>query len=131
MAPYTSSTISADGVDVFYRTSGPTDSSAPVILLLHGFPSSSHQYRNLLPLLSNGSNKKYRVIAPDLPGYGFTEVPASRNYVYTFENLTTTIEAFLDALKIQKLSIYIFDYGAPTGLRLALRRPNSIEAIIT
>jgi len=125
MAAYTANFIGADGLKIFYREAGPKD--APVILLLHGFPSSSHQYRNLIPLLSH----KYRVIAPDLPGFGFTEVPAELGYKYNFDNIATSIEAFLDALSIKKFSVYIFDYGAPTGLRLALRRPESIQAIIS
>lgn len=125
MAGYTINFVEADGIKIFYREAGPKD--APVILLLHGFPSSSHQYRNLIPLLSH----KYRVIAPDLPGYGFTEVPYSRNYIYSFENIATSIEAFLDALSIKKFSPYVFDYGAPTGFRLALRRPEAIQAIFT
>jgi pimeloyl-ACP methyl ester carboxylesterase len=119
------SRIFVDGVNIFYRHAGsPTN---PTILLLHGYPSSSHQYRNLIPLLS----KKYYVISPDYPGFGFTEVPTSRNYTYTFANLTTTVEQFLDALKIQRFIMYIFDFGAPVGLRLALRRPGAISAIIT
>ncbi|KAG9232409.1 Alpha/Beta hydrolase protein [Amylocarpus encephaloides] len=109
MAPYTTSTISADGVNIFYRSSGPP--TAPVILLLHGFPSSSHQFRNLIPLLS----QNHRVIAPDLPGYGFTDVPPSRAYQYTFASLASTTGAFLDALSIRQFSLYIFDYGAPLG----------------
>jgi pimeloyl-ACP methyl ester carboxylesterase len=121
----TTNTVAADGLRIFFREAGPKDGK--VILLLHGFPSSSHQYRNLIPLLSH----KYRVIAPDLPGFGFTEVPEARNYKYTFENLATSTEAFLDALNIKKFSVYIFDYGAPTALRLALRRPEAIQAIIS
>lgn len=117
--------VEADGLKVFYREAGSVD--APVILLLHGFPSSSHQYRNLIPLLS----QKYHVVAPDMPGFGFTEVPKSRNYAYTFANLATTIEAFLDALNIKKFSVYIFDYGAPTALRIALHRPDAVQAIIS
>ncbi|KAL0640434.1 hypothetical protein Q9L58_000403 [Maublancomyces gigas] len=118
-------TIIADGINVFYRSAGlPT---APVVLLLHGFPTSSHQFRNLIPILST----KYRVIAPDLPGFGFTQVPSERNYKYTFENIAVSIGAFVDALKLTKFAIYIFDYGAPVGLRLALERPDSITAIIT
>src|SRR4051794_40119315 len=105
MAHTTTNNIFADGLNIFYREAGNKD--APVILLLHGFPSSSHQYRNLIPLLS----QKYRVLAPDLPGFGFTEVPESRNYIHTFENLATSIVAFLDVLSIKKFSIYIFDYG--------------------
>lgn len=117
--------ISADGLNIFYREAGLKDS--PKILLLHGFPSSSHQYRNLIPLLS----QKYHVLAPDLPGFGFTEIPDTRNYSYSFENLTTSIEAFLDAVNIKEFSVYIFDYGAPTALRLALRRPDAVQAIIS
>jgi pimeloyl-ACP methyl ester carboxylesterase len=119
------STITADGVEVFYRSAGPP--SAKVILLLHGFPSSSHMFRNLIPILAT----RYRVIAPDLPGFGFTIVPPERKYMYTFANLTHTIQAFLDALSIQKFAVYIFDYGAPVALRLALNRPQAITAIVT
>ncbi|KFY10029.1 hypothetical protein V491_07836 [Pseudogymnoascus sp. VKM F-3775] len=118
------STITADGVNVFYRSAG--SASDPVILLLHGFPSSSHMFRNLIPLLS----KQYHVIAPDFPGFGFTDVPADRNYKYTFANLTQTTEAFLDALKIPKFAVYIFDYGAPVAFRLALNRPKAVTAIV-
>jgi pimeloyl-ACP methyl ester carboxylesterase len=125
-APQTKfSTISADGVEVFYRSAG--SASAPAILLLHGFPSSSHMFRNLIPLLAT----RYHVIAPDLPGYGFTVVPAERKYEYSFASLTRTVEAFLDELKIQKFAVYIFDYGAPTAFRLALDRPKAITAIVT
>ena len=119
------STVKADGVDVFYRHAGSKD--APAILLLHGFPSSSHQFRNLIPLLAT----RYRVVAPDLPGYGFTDIPAERNYKYTFASLTQTITAFVDAIGLKRFAIYIFDYGAPTGLRLALSRPDAIAAIIS
>lgn len=119
------STVEADGISVFYRTAGsPT---APVILLLHGFPSSSHMFRNLIPLLAT----RYRVIAPDLPGYGFTTVPAERKYEYTFANLTQTTTAFLDALSIKRFAVYIFDYGAPVTFRLALARPDAIAAIVS
>ncbi|KAI8625968.1 alpha/beta-hydrolase [Xylariaceae sp. FL1651] len=117
--------VMADGVNIFYREAGPND--APVILLLHGFPSSSFMFRNLIPLLA----VSYRVIAPDLPGFGFTEVPTERNYQYTFANFAQTISAFVDALEIQRFAMYIFDYGAPTGLRLALDRPDSVLAIIS
>ena len=111
-------TVTVDsGVKVFYRESVPASakdiSSLPIILLLHGFPSSSFQFRNLIPLLAT----KYRVVAPDLPGYGFTVVPEERKYRYTFESITNTITAFLDALGIKEFSVYIFDYGAPTALR--------------
>ncbi|KAK7031807.1 Alpha/Beta hydrolase protein [Favolaschia claudopus] len=116
------------GISVFYRTACPeNNSSAPTVLLLHGYPTSSHQYRNLIPILS----KHYRVIAPDLPGFGFTTVPAERDYTYTFASLATTIGAFLDALSIKSFTVYIFDYGAPVALRLALQRPEAITAIIS
>ncbi|KAI2629980.1 alpha/beta-hydrolase [Hypoxylon sp. NC1633] len=119
------SKVKVDGVEIFYRHAGqPT---APVILLLHGFPSSSFMFRNLIPLLA----RSYRVIASDLPGYGFTEVPAERGYQYTFENLANTIGLFLDTLSIGRFAVYIFDYGAPVGLRLALDRPRAIWAVIT
>ncbi len=115
----------AVGLNIFYREAGPKD--APVLLLLHGFPASSFQFRELMPLLAD----KYRVIAPDLPGFGFTEVPSSRQYEYTFANLATTIDAFTQALTLDRFALYIFDYGAPTGLRLALQHPEKITAIIT
>ena len=117
--------VMADGVEVFYREAGPAD--APVVLLLHGFPASSFQYRELIPRLAD----RYRVIAPDLPGFGFTEVPESRGYDYTFEALTGTILAFLDALKLERFAMYVFDYGAPVGLRIAMARPHSIAAIVS
>jgi len=112
-----------DNLNLFYREAGPPD--APVILLLHGFPSSSHQYRNLMPILAT----KYRVIAPDLPGFGFTTVPSSYNY--TFANFALAVGGLLDALSISKFSMYVFDYGAPTGFRLALQRPEAVTAIIS
>jgi pimeloyl-ACP methyl ester carboxylesterase len=117
--------IQADGVHVFYREAGPAD--APVILLLHGFPTSSFQYRELIPRLAD----RYRVIAPDLPGFGFTEVPAERGYQYTFDALAKTIFAFTQALKLTRYAMYVFDYGAPTGFRLALMAPERVTAIIS
>ncbi|MGA3189498.1 MAG: alpha/beta hydrolase [Bryobacteraceae bacterium] len=117
--------IEADGVSVFYRQSGPAD--APVVLLLHGFPTSSFQYRDLIPRLAD----KYRVIAPDLPGFGFTAVPEERRYNYTFDSLAKTLLAFTDALHLTKYALYVFDYGAPTGLRLAMQRPERVAAIVS
>ena len=117
--------VEADGVRVFYREAG--DPNAPVVLLLHGFPASSFQYRELIPRLAD----RYRVIAPDLPGFGFTEVPAERNYVYTFAALAKTIEAFTDALDLEKYALYVFDYGAPTGFRLAMAHPERVTAIVS
>src|SRR5580704_19625758 len=104
-APPTSThTVEADGVRIFYRAAG--DTTAPVVLLLHGFPASSFMFRELIPRLASD----YRVIAPDLPGFGFTEVPAARNYVYTFDALAKTVEAFTNALDLKKYALYIFDY---------------------
>lgn len=117
--------VKADGVDVFYREAGPEN--GPVVLLLHGFPTSSFQYRELIPLLAD----RYRVIAPDLPGFGFTEVPVGRNYRYSFDSLSRTIEAFTEVLLLQKYALYVFDYGAPTGFRMALRHPERVTAIIS
>jgi pimeloyl-ACP methyl ester carboxylesterase len=117
--------IEADGVSVFYREAGAPD--APVVLLLHGFPTSSFQFRELMPRLAD----RYRVIAPDLPGFGFSEVPEKRGYRYTFEALAQTIVAFTDALKLKRYALYVFDYGAPTGFRLAMQRPESVSAIVS
>jgi pimeloyl-ACP methyl ester carboxylesterase len=117
--------IQADGITVLYREAGPAD--APVVLLLHGFPTSSFQYRELIPRLAD----TYRVIAPDLPGFGFTEVPLARNYKYTFDALANTILAFTNALRLTRYALYIFDYGAPTGLRLAMSRPERITTIVS
>ena len=117
--------IEADGVNIFYREAGATD--APIVLLLHGFPTSSFQYRELIPRLAD----RYRVIAPDLPGFGFTEVPAQRNYRYTFDALAGTITAFTEALALKKFALYVFDYGAPTGFRVAMAHPEQVTAIVT
>jgi pimeloyl-ACP methyl ester carboxylesterase len=117
--------IEADGVTVFYREAGAPD--APVVLLLHGFPTSSFQYRELIPRLAD----RYRVIALDLPGFGFTEVPDQRNYKYSFDALANTILAFTDALHLNRYALYVFDYGAPTGFRVAMARPECVTAIIS
>jgi len=117
--------IEADGVTVFYREAGKPD--APVVLLLHGFPASSFQYRELIPRLAD----RYRVIAPDLPGFGFTEVPKERSYKYSFDALAKTIEAFTNALDLKRYALYVFDYGAPTGFRLAMAHPERITAIVS
>lgn len=110
-------------VSIFYREAG--DSARPTILLLHGFPTSSHQFRHLIPLLAD----RYHVVAPDLPGFGFTTAP--EGFDYTFASLAKAMEAFTDAIGIDRYAIYIFDYGAPVGLRLALARPDAITAIIS
>src|SRR6267142_1089903 len=118
-------TVEADGVRVFYRAAG--DTTAPVVLLLHGFPASSFMFRELIPRLAD----HYRVIAPDLPGFGFTEVPAERKYAYSFDGLASTVDAFTKVLKIDRYAIYVFDYGAPIGLRLAMAHPERVTAIIS
>src|SRR6266566_5029100 len=118
-------TVEADGVRVFYRAAG--NSEAPVVLLLHGFPTSSFMFRELIPRLAD----HYRVIAPDLPGFGFTEVPAERKYAYSFDGLAVTIEAFTQALKLDRFALYVFDYGAPTGFRLAMAHPDRVTAIVS
>ncbi len=117
--------IEADGIKIFYREAGPID--APVVLLLHGFPASSFQYRELIPRLAD----RYRVIAPDLPGFGFTEVPDKRHYKYTFDTLAQSIVSFTDALSLQRYALYVFDYGAPTGFRLAMACPERVTAIVS
>lgn len=117
--------LEADGIQVFYRSAG--NQSAPVVLLLHGFPASSFMFRDLIPRLAD----QYRVIAPDLPGFGFTEVPEGRKYTYTFDALAGTIDAFTHALGLTRYAIYVFDYGAPTGFRLAMRHPERVAAIIS
>jgi pimeloyl-ACP methyl ester carboxylesterase len=118
-------TVEADGIKIFYREAGPVE--APVILLLHGYPTSSHMFRHLIPRLATS----FRLIAPDLPGFGFTEVPSERQYRYTFENLGVTINGFVEALNLKRYAIYVFDYGAPTGFRLASAHPERVTAIIS
>lgn len=117
--------VEADGVRVFYREAGSPD--LPVLLLLHGFPSSSHQFRELIPLLA----ERFHLIAPDLPGFGFTEVPAERDYRYSFDALAQTLGAFVDALGLRRYALYVFDYGAPTGLRLAVEHPERITGFVS
>src|SRR6201996_804972 len=117
--------VEADGIQVFYRVAG--DAGAPVLLLLHGFPTSSFMFRDLILRLADC----YRVIAPDLPGFGFTEVPEKRKYTYSFEALAGSIQAFTEALGLNQYAVYVFDYGAPTGFRLAMSRPERITAIIS
>jgi pyruvate/2-oxoglutarate dehydrogenase complex dihydrolipoamide dehydrogenase (E3) component/pimeloyl-ACP methyl ester carboxylesterase len=121
----TSRRVEADGLSVFYREAGPTD--GPVVLLLHGFPTSSFQFRELIPRLAD----RYRVIAPDLPGFGFTEIPARRGYKYSFDTLARTLLAFTEALHLKQYALYVFDYGAPTGFRLAMAHPERVTAIIS
>jgi len=112
-------------VNVFYREAGAAD--APVLLLLHGFPTSGHMFRDLIPQLAD----RYRVIAPDLPGFGNTAAPSRASFDYSFDRLAQVIGGFVEAMGLKRYSLYIFDYGAPTGLRLALAHPERVSAIIT
>ena len=117
--------IDLDGLKLFYREAGPRD--APALLLLHGFPTSSHMFRNLIPRLAT----RFRVIAPDLPGFGFSDAPPREAFGYTFANLARTIERFTDALRLSRYALFVFDYGAPVGFRLALSRPDRVTAVIS
>jgi pimeloyl-ACP methyl ester carboxylesterase len=112
-------------VEVFYREAGPAD--APVILLLHGFPTAGHMFRDLIPELAG----RYRVIAPDLPGFGNTIAPPRGAFTYSFDNLAEVMAGFVDALGLDRYALYIFDYGAPIGMRLALRYPERVSAIVS
>lgn len=112
-------------VDVFYRQAGPAN--APVVLLLHGFPTASHMFRDLIPELA----RQYRVIAPDLPGFGNTRTPGRDRFAYTFDGLATVIDGFTQSLGLTSYALYVFDYGAPVGLRLALAHPDRVTAIVS
>lgn len=122
----TSFTKIPNGIEVFSRQSGPSDGK--VFLILHGFPTSSYQYRNMIPLIAASG---YRVIAPDLPGFGFTRIPDSLSYEHSFANFAKTITSFLDALSIKHFAVYVNDYGAPTAYRIALDRPSAILGIVS
>ena len=111
--------MKVDGLDIFYREAG--SKSAPTILLLHGFPSSSHMFRDLIPLLAD----RYHVIAPDYPGFGYSSQPAREQFQYTFDNLYAVVDKFTHAVGAEKFAIYIQDYGSPIGLRFALHHPLS------
>lgn len=117
--------VSVDGLNIFYREAGPVD--APVLLLLHGFPTAGHMFRNLIPMLSD----RFRLIAPDLPGFGQSDMPPRDKFTYTFARLAAVIERFTEVMGIARFAIYVFDYGAPTGFRMAVRHPERITAIIS
>ncbi|RRN63871.1 alpha/beta fold hydrolase [Caulobacter sp. 602-1] len=117
-------TATIDGVKVFYREAGPAD--GPVVLLLHGFPSSSHMFRNLIPLLAD----KYHVIAPDYPGFGQSDAPDHTQFAYTFAHETDIVDALAAKLGARRYAIYVMDYGAPIGYRLALKHPERISGLI-
>jgi pimeloyl-ACP methyl ester carboxylesterase len=113
-----------EGVKVFYREAGPKD--APTILLLHGFPTSSHMFRNLIPALAD----RYRVIAPDYPGYGESDAPDHKSFAYTFDHYAALIDVLLERLAVKRFALYVMDYGAPVGWRLALKHPDRITALV-
>ena len=117
--------VSVDGLDVFYRKAG--NPAAPALLLLHGFPTSSHMFRDLIPLLSD----RFHIVAPDLPGFGHTSLVPRDKFSYTFDNLAKVIDRFTEVIGLDRFALYIFDYGAPTGLRIALAHPERITGIIS
>jgi pimeloyl-ACP methyl ester carboxylesterase len=117
-------TAKVDGLDIFYREAGPAD--APVVLLLHGFPTSSHMFRNLIPALS----ASYHVIAPDYPGFGRSSAPDHRKFAYTFAHYADLMDGLLGQLDVKRYAMYVMDYGAPVGYRLALKHPERVSALI-
>ena len=118
-------TADVDGFKVFYREAGAA--AAPKLLLLHGFPSASHMFRDLIPLLAD----RFHIVAPDLPGFGLSDMPARERFKYTFDNVANVIDRFTEVVGFSRYAVYIFDYGAPTGLRLAVKHPDRITAIIS
>jgi pimeloyl-ACP methyl ester carboxylesterase len=117
-------TADIDGVNIFYREAGPTE--APTVLLLHGFPTSSHMFRNLIPVLAD----RYHVIAPDYPGYGQSDMPDRRTFAYTFDRFAELVDGLLESLGVRSYFMYVMDYGAPVGWRLALKHPERISGLI-
>jgi pimeloyl-ACP methyl ester carboxylesterase len=117
--------IQVNDLNLFYREAGAK--IAPTILLLHGYPTSSHMFRNLIPILS----RTHHVIAPDLPGFGYSDAPDHRSFEYTFDNLAAMVQVFIDTIELKRFSIYVFDYGAPVGFRLAMANPEKITGIIS
>jgi len=117
--------VNIDARGIFYRETGNAD--APALLLLHGFPTSSHMFRDLMPRLAD----RYHVVAPDLPGFGFSDAPARAEFKYTFDNLARVMQEFAEKIGLRRYALYVFDYGAPVGFRLALARPERVTAIIS
>ncbi|PYP68869.1 MAG: alpha/beta hydrolase [Gemmatimonadetes bacterium] len=117
--------VDVDGIRVFYREAGPK--AAPTILLLHGFPTAGHMFRDLIPRLAD----RFRLVAPDLPAFGQSDMPARGTFTYTFENIANVIDRLTEVIGLRRFAVYVFDYGAPVGFRLAMRRPERITAIIS
>ncbi|WP_422646691.1 alpha/beta fold hydrolase [Agrobacterium tumefaciens] len=118
-------TATVSGIDLFYREAGPSD--APAVVLLHGFPSSSHMYRNMIPALAD----RYHVIAPDLPGFGLSDMPPREEFDYGFATFANLIDGLLEKLNVERYVLYVMDYGAPTGFRLALKHPERVAGLIS
>jgi pimeloyl-ACP methyl ester carboxylesterase len=125
MSTVTYRKVDVDGIGIFYREAGPKD--APTILLLHGFPTAGHMFRDLIPQLSD----RFRLVAPDLPGFGQSDMPGPDTFTYTFENIANVIDRFTEMIGLPRFAMYVFDYGAPVGFRLAVRHPDRINAIIS
>ncbi len=125
MSMVTYQKVDVDDIGVFYREAGPKD--APTILLLHGFPTAGHMFRDLIPQLAN----RFRLVAPDLPAFGQSDMPARSAFTYTFENIANVIDRFNEVIGLRRFAIYVFDYGAPVGFRLAVRHPDRLTAIIS
>ncbi|HEY1386248.1 MAG TPA: alpha/beta hydrolase [Dongiaceae bacterium] len=118
-------TVEVDGVNIFYREAG--NAGAPALLLLHGFPSASHMFRDLIPLLAD----RFHIVAPDLPGFGQSDMPGRDRLDYTFDNIARVIDRFTEVIGLKRFAVYVFDYGAPTGFRIAAAHPERITAIIS
>src|SRR6266487_5177423 len=125
MTAITYRTADVDGLKVFYREAGA--STAPKLLLLHGFPTAGHMFRDLIPLLDD----RFHIVAPDLPGFGQSDMPPRQKFSYTFDNIANVMDRFTEVIGFDRFAVYVFDYGAPTGCRLAVKHQERITAIIS